>query len=386
MADLDLSDLFPTTPQQQQMGLAQALRGQSQGPDFGKAGLLASLSGDRVLAPFGHQALQYAGQQQERQGQLLQRLMEQKRNDQLAQFHADEVNDRKAQLDLQREEMNRSRYRPFIDPTSGRSGILDSWTGQLANGASAPAVSGGATAPGGASGAAAGPGTDMNPYPVGSRPFKQFEQLAQGVERTADIAHLPASYQQDVLRLQLGQNLQGAIQQAQAGGWSKPLRSLVAGELQKLVNGVAGTESELHSIAANAGIGGGLTDIFNGLTGDMTGPQLAAYTKFVTDFAGREHALAQNRLGGYLDSTLSGGNAELVKEKAPKRLEKIRSAALQRLSGLGEIKSQSSGDTPPANNDAAPTHYLVSPDKKMRIAAGPDGKPLPGAAPEPVNG
>lgn len=29
------------------------------------------------------------------------------------------------------------------------------------------------------------------------------------------------------------------------------------------------------------------------------------------------------------------------------------------------------------------THYLISPDKKSRVAAGPDGKPLPGAAVEP---
>jgi len=33
---------------------------------------------------------------------------------------------------------------------------------------------------------------------------------------------------------------------------------------------------------------------------------------------------------------------------------------------------------------APPSHYLVSPDGKMRIAATADGKPLPGAQPEPI--
>jgi hypothetical protein len=233
-------------------------------------------------------------------------------------------------------------------------------------------------------------GGELNPYPVGSKPFEQTEKIAKDLEGSVDIAHIPASLQQDVLRLQLGQNLQGAVQQAQATGWNKTMRTLVAGELQKLVNGVAGSESELEAIGAKSGIGGAISDIANAMSGDISGPALAKYTQFVSDFANREHALAQNRLGTYLDGQLGGGQGAMLKQLAPKRFEAVREAALQKLAGLGEVQPPGGQKTVPAaglNLDTpAPSHYLVSPDGKMRIAADANGKPLPNAKPEPVNG
>lgn len=240
---------------------------------------------------------------------------------------------------------------------------------------------------GGPTGAAGADDARLIPYPVGSRPYKDIVDMGRQFEQSVDVAHLPANYQQDVGRLQLGQNLMGVIQQAKGSGWTKQLRQIAAADLQKLVAGSGGTEQEVNALSQKS-IGTGIQDILSGLNGEPSGPELEKFSKFLTEFANREHGLAYDRLDQYVDSTANGGAGQTLRQAAPKYYEQAKRAAIQRLAALGEVKSPATSAESAAglNLDAAPTHFLVSPDGKTRIAADANGNPLPGAQPEPING
>lgn len=249
---------------------------------FGTMGFLASAAGnDPVLAPFARSAMQYGNQMQEREGQKLQRLIEQNRNNQLAHFHQDEVADRRSQIGLQREEMNHGRFRPFIDPTSGRSGILDSWTGQLVNGAAAPT---------GAAGEPTAP-------PISSRGGQNIEKTA---ERYAEEMN-PAKAAPDLWKkLQFGARIKPMIQQAldSKGEMSDQMaRELASAFASYVSSGGAPAEGQVHALLPPS-FTGNLANFSNYLTGNMSGADRSAWLNQIKQSLEREEPVIQ---GGIQD-------------------------------------------------------------------------------------
>lgn len=116
-------------------------------------------------------------------------------------------------------------------------------------------------------------------------------------------------------------------------------------------------------------------------------PEEANSPEFVKQYAEtaqRERKLAQQRIRGVQLSRLPA-HAGLYGMSPTE----AKALARQYLPDLSEedldaaFKGQAAKAKASPETGGSPTHYLVSPDGKMRIPAGADGKPLAGAKPEP---
>jgi hypothetical protein len=186
----DLTDLFPVTPQQQQLAMANALRGQqpqSPGVDMGQLGVLAALSTGRV-APFAQAATNYGREQREAQGQMLMRALEANRLKQQADYQNKD-------LDIRRTEANN--LNSFRNVELGARGHVvktpsgeNLWYDPI-NQALTPLTPGGAPAAG--SGQASGPPA-MKPKDIDA----EFQKFSDAISTVKGRGNLSAEQQKRI--------------------------------------------------------------------------------------------------------------------------------------------------------------------------------------------
>lgn len=120
------------------------------------------------------------------------------------------------------------------------------------------------------------------------------------------------------------------------------------------------------------------------LTNDPTGTNQKAFVEKMSHTVGREKAAALKALQTSQYAVVPGYaplfKADRARAEGILRGQHLDPSLLDENFVYKEPQS-AAGATP--TSGGAPTHYLVSPDGKLRIPAGPDGKPLPGAKPEP---
>lgn len=382
MGDADIYALLGTdepTAQEQARAMAQALRKQqADARQQQDVGALLQFTGDKVLAPAGQSYASVAQSQaaeaqhgQDQLGQMLRdRLHRKTEADHWAAqqaFQRGEVKNREAQLQLQREEMNKRR---FVS-SNPNSVIFDSTNGQVV-----PQTSG----PGGAPPA---------PRPLmGTALDKALIPLRNDID--ASLGRNGAFGKDKAL----SNSADKVVRLINSGPNGTPNYNLTTKQIPELIqsvaamvsSGTAPAQSQIEHMLPHT-LKGTLAEKLEWLTGHPEEANTPEFVKQALETALRESQGANERIRGVQLNRLpfhQGGfksNPKEFKAAAAQYLPDLTPEELEQ-AFQGQYKGKAKAAAT-SGGPAAPTHYLVSPDGTMRIPAGPDGKPLPGAAPEP---
>lgn len=411
MAGEDLYGLLygdEPTAQESARAMAAALRGQREAAGNSQAmGMLASMGQNPVLSQLAPAAFRASEQDSQASGQLGQQLLsalgrkaEMERNGVLADFHRGEIENRSRANDLREEGLGRQK---IFNGKNGETLAFNPLSGEATTLRQAPP-----RAPGGGMGVAPmgfqqedidhlaaeyNAGKGLPPLGNGKDSAAAKAAIirrARELDPTASAASAASDFSADKTSLSHLQQQSDSVMSF-VRTFDKNV-DILKDSLSKLNSSNSPfVNKSLRWIEENASGDPNYTRFKNALTtvtsemGKINSGSTGAGGVPISVLEEMQHNLPANATPAQILAALDVARRDSENRKAA--MEEQRAAIRGRRDSYGTRKADAAAtmSSPGAvpQTSSSPTHYLVSPDGRMRIPAGPDGKPLAGAKAEP---